>query len=106
MASRPVDPVAAARVRRREQSAEAMRPRDRHDPYVRRAWCLLRSVKLSVEPLCEICRKAPANEVHHRNANPWDNAWVNLASLCKSCHSRTTSLERGRRRPAPVFCYR
>lgn len=105
MALRPIDPVAVARVRRRQRSLEAMRPHDRHAPYARRAWCVMRSVKLAVHPLCEICGDAPANEVHHRNANPWDNAWANLASLCKSCHSRTTTLERLPHRPVPLLMY-
>jgi 5-methylcytosine-specific restriction endonuclease McrA len=102
MALRPVDPVAAARTRRHEQSVEARRPRDRHDPYARRAWCTLRSVKLAAEPICESCGRTPANEVHHRNSNPWDNSWLNLVSLCKSCHSRTTAYERGLHRPSPA----
>ncbi len=94
MALKPTDPIANVRTSRREHAAEAMRRRDRHQPYARRAWGVMRSVKLAVDPLCECCGDVPASEVHHRNANPWDNAWANLASLCKSCHSRTTCVER------------
>ncbi|MCU0837663.1 MAG: HNH endonuclease [Rhodospirillales bacterium] len=99
MAVKPIDPVANVRASRREQSTEAMRHRDRCQPYNRRAWNVMRSVKLAVDPLCECCGDVPASEVHHRNANPWDNAWSNLASLCKRCHSRTTCVER---RPQPL----
>lgn len=105
MARKPVDPVAIARTRRGEQSAAAMRPRDRYDPYLRPGWQMARRVKLIVHPLCECCGAAPAREVHHRNVNPWDNAWHNLASLCSACHARTTLRHRGGRRQ-PALSYR
>jgi 5-methylcytosine-specific restriction endonuclease McrA len=97
MALRPIDPVADDRLRRREEAARAMRPRAYHEPYARRHWSTLRMIKITVDPLCQRCGKAPAHEVHHRNGNAWDNRWANLESLCKPCHTRTTNRARLRR---------
>lgn len=66
-------------------------------------WRTLRLIKLSNDPLCEICLKTdklvPASEVHHikdiEDDPTYENAtnYEGLQSLCKSCHSSIT-LER------------
>jgi len=57
-----------------------------------RGWRKLRSFILDRDPLCVLCRRAPANEVDHivPRADGGDDAPENLQGLCKSCHSRKT----------------
>lgn len=59
-------------------------------------WQRTRALKLRTNPLCEYCvsHKKLATEVDHKKAisdggDPW--AWDNLASACKSCHSKKTA---------------
>ena len=65
-----------------------------------KAWATLRAYVLSMQPLCESCmdnddRPVMATEVDHVDGNPANNCHNNLASLCKSCHSRKTNAEMG-----------
>ncbi len=92
---KPVDPAASIHERRRRQAAHAIRPRGYGLPYKSKTWSHLRSVKLSVHPICEVCEASVAREVHHLNSDPWDNRWENLLSACKPCHSAATITERG-----------
>ena len=67
------------------------------------AWKKLRKIKISKEPLCEICeeedRLRPATEVDH--IVPIKVDWSrrldekNLQSLCHRCHMRKTAAENG-----------
>lgn len=41
---------------------------------------------LALKPLCYICKKAPANEIHHKNYNKFNNSINNLLPLCRKCH--------------------
>lgn len=66
-----------------------------------RQWRKLRDTKLAADPVCEACQEALANEVDHRTpkAAGGTDAWSNLQSLCKPCHSAKTlreSVPRGR----------
>jgi 5-methylcytosine-specific restriction protein A len=66
-----------------------------------KAWATLRDSVLLEHPLCEHCmdaseRLTPATEVDHVDNDPTNNRHSNLASLCKSCHSRKTNAEMGR----------
>jgi 5-methylcytosine-specific restriction endonuclease McrA len=72
--------------------------------YLGKSWRVLRSEKLSNDPLCEMHLQrnqiVPATEVHHiididdkptlENALNYDN----LMSLCKACHSSITGRKR------------
>jgi 5-methylcytosine-specific restriction endonuclease McrA len=71
---------------------------DRARWYKRKAWLDCRKHKLSLSPLCELCRErgefVSATQVHHIRdlaAFP-DLGFVlsNLQSLCRDCHSRIT----------------
>ena len=65
-------------------------------PYSTAHWQRLRLAKLARDSTCEYCPPGTitlATEVDHRVAingggDPW--AWANLASTCRSCHSRKT----------------
>lgn len=53
-------------------------------------WRKLRNAKISRNPLCEMCGKAPATQVHHKipiaeKPNLRLN-WDNIQSLCTACH--------------------
>lgn len=60
------------------------------------AWQRLRAYKLRRSPMCEQCGQ-PGQEVDHimplRAGGT--NAYENLQTLCKSCHSRKTVAEDG-----------
>lgn len=66
------------------------------------AWKKIRAMKLSRDPLCEMCsregRYTRASLVHHIQplAEGGSNAFSNLMSLCDSCHGRLHA-ERGDR---------
>ena len=61
-------------------------------------WRRIRNAYVKEHPVCEMCllehRATPVEEVHH--IYPLDhggtNDFINLMSLCKSCHSRITVL--------------
>lgn len=61
-------------------------------------WRRIRRAYVKEHPVCEMCllehRATPVEEVHH--IYPLDhggtNDFINLMSLCKSCHSRITVL--------------
>jgi len=97
-------PAEAAR-RRRYDAQRASAARRGYDA----RWRRVRAVVLAREPRCHDCTQAGrvtlANEVHHIDGNPRNNALDNLMPLCKSCHSRRTARERGGHagatRPAP-----
>lgn len=61
-------------------------------------WMKLRRMVLAQEPLCRSCmtqgRHTAANEVDHMDGNVRNNAWSNMQSLCKSCHSKKTVRDR------------
>ncbi len=68
-------------------------------------WQKTRERKLRKNPLCEICLKrgklVKASEIDH--ITPWREIesffckFSDLQSLCKSCHSRKTALEKARK---------
>lgn len=66
-------------------------------------WRKIRARHLASEPLCRFCRAAgyivAADEVDHiiPLAAGGTHDEDNLRSLCKSCHSRRTARDRGRR---------
>ena len=56
-------------------------------------WRKLRKMILNDNPICEICERKPAREVHHLNGDSRDNCYENLQALCKECHSRVGAKE-------------
>ena len=65
------------------------------------AWRKLRESVLNMEPLCRHCTArgliVAASEVDHINNVASDNDPDNLQALCKSCHSRKTQADMGKR---------
>ena len=63
--------------------------------YTLSPWRKLRAYKLSITPFCERCNDL-ASEVHHvieRKIRPdLELNITNLESLCKTCHSKHTSI--------------
>ncbi len=64
------------------------------------AWAKLRESVLNMEPLCRHCKAmgliVAATEVDHMNG-PDDNRLESLQPLCKSCHSKKTQADLGKR---------
>jgi len=76
-------------------------PEGRQKFYQSREWKLIRRLKLTEHPFCEICwnngEKTRAEDVHHIVDIEDDPTkcltYNNLQSLCKSCHSKITSFD-------------
>lgn len=80
----------------RRRAHDARRPSAARRGYDAR-WRRVRAMVLAREPRCRDCAAAGrvtlANEVHHIDGNPRNNALDNLMPLCKPCHSRRTLRE-------------
>lgn len=64
--------------------------------YNTKRWQILRRHKLGLNPICELCDKNLATEVHHIvpiAEGGEEFSLPNLQSLCKPCHSGQTRLE-------------
>jgi 5-methylcytosine-specific restriction protein A len=76
--------------RERERGSAAARGYDRE-------WRRIRAEYLVTHPICEVCKKVPATEVHHKNPlaprGTGTHDWWNLEARCKPCHSRRTMME-------------
>lgn len=50
---------------------------------------------LARDPICTMCREAPATEVDHKvpKAAGGTDSFANLRGVCKPCHSRKTAQE-------------
>lgn len=88
------------RDRHRRYNAED-RPQD-HNYYGTARWKKLRAMQLAREPLCRMCREqgkrtiaTVADHIKPRDKGGEDSL-DNLQSLCQSCHSKKSMLERGR----------
>lgn len=76
--------------------------RDRQRFYDTKAWRDVRLIQLSIEPLCQSCKKdsyiTEATEVDHIRPMRLGGAaldFTNLQSLCSSCHAKKSQTERG-----------
>jgi 5-methylcytosine-specific restriction protein A len=68
--------------------------------YGLKAWRQLRFWKLCQNPICEICERLAATDVHHtegswRDTGNWELFMTRekLQALCHECHSRVTAKE-------------
>lgn len=65
-------------------------------------WERISKLKRQVNPVCEVCNDAPADDVDH--IVPFDGVndskrteWQNLQSICRTCHNGKTHGGRGRK---------
>lgn len=47
-----------------------------------------RSILFRKYPLCELCKKKPTVEIHHRDETKTNHKINNLMALCKHCHRK------------------
>lgn len=85
---------------KKQQRNDSLLDTERKKIYQTERWRRLRAVKVSMNPLCELCEKdgkvTPAEDVHHirsfmRTDDPVQRNFLaydfdNLMSLCKKCH--------------------
>lgn len=87
---------------KKQQRNDSLLDAERKRIYQTERWRRLRAVKVSMNPLCELCEKdgrvTPTEDVHHiqsfmstddpvqRNFLAYD--FDNLMSLCKTCHQK------------------
>jgi len=62
-------------------------------------WERISLLKRQANPVCEVCKDAPADDVDH--IVPFDGVndpkrteWQNLQSICRACHNRKTRSQR------------
>ena len=84
-------PLCAALWVRRKSDLESRRGSARDRGYTR-TWEKVRRIKLNQTPLCERCTRGhkikPADMVHHKDHNQFNNHMDNLESLCRDCHNQ------------------
>lgn len=57
-------------------------------------WKRMRQYKLSINPMCEVCKTQIATIVHHRHEIRTSLGWTerldinNLESICQTCHNK------------------
>lgn len=77
--------------KRQQHERDRARNRARYLPTNCAQWRAIRAAQLERFPLCEHCGE-PANEVDHREGDTSKNLiGLDLASLCKPCHSSKTA---------------
>jgi 5-methylcytosine-specific restriction endonuclease McrA len=58
--------------------------------YMSPRWKALRKLFIDRNPLCEVCERAIANQVHHKKPRKdypeLSYEWSNLQALCRPCH--------------------
>ena len=78
-------------------AAFSLKHKPRNPFYSTAAWLKARAYKLSIQKLCEDCKKAAATEVHHRipleERPDLSVTLTNLEALCKSCHAAESQRE-------------
>lgn len=57
-----------------------------------------RSIRLSINNICEVCCNRADLVVHHIDGNKNNNALTNLSTLCRGCHSGIHNLYRLRKK--------
>lgn len=82
--------------------------REKTNIYNNTAWQRLRGTYIRQHPVCEMCERYPADEVHHKNPVPrYGNEseqksvlldWGNLMSLCSHCHHHIHNADRRQRK--------
>ncbi len=50
-----------------------------------------RLIILMQNPICEICKKKPATQIHHKDGSKTNHSLSNLQALCRKCHYKTFS---------------
>ena len=65
-------------------------------------WERISLLKRAQDPVCEVCRDAPATQVDHivpfgGIMDPLRTAWANLQSICDDCHSKKTRTDNRKR---------
>jgi 5-methylcytosine-specific restriction endonuclease McrA len=70
---------------------------ERLDFYGSARWQRLRKMKLANNPICEVCKRKPAQHVHHLSKAREDETlrfiMENLQSICIWCHAKETQRE-------------
>ena len=51
-------------------------------------WTKTRGLMIRRKPLCEICKTAHSQVIHHIDHNQFNNRESNLQALCRICHER------------------
>ena len=61
------------------------------------AWQRTRAAKLARDPVCEVCKRAAATQIHHkataRETPELSFSLDNLESICARCHARESARE-------------
>lgn len=79
------------------QEAFERKSRERNKLYDSKWWKRIRKSKLKRNPVCEVCQRREATEVHHlkpaREFPELAFEMENLQSICRSCHARESQRE-------------
>lgn len=71
-----------------KSSSKPIAKRSKREEERLKKYYVLREQYLKEHPTCEVCKIAPATEIHHKKKRISENLYLHFLAVDRSCHSR------------------